>query len=63
MSINPRLFSFADQADLTERHEPLDRLEEPMPRGFMIEERGNELLLIRRWFSPKYLVLTFFVLF
>jgi hypothetical protein len=55
--------------DLGRRGEPgsaaaafRERAEIPMPRGFSLS-RGAGLVVVRRWFSPKFFFLLFFCLF
>lgn len=37
-----------------------DALPMPLPRGLHVEDRGSELVLVRRWFSWVYIFLAFF---
>jgi hypothetical protein len=56
------VFSFEDQIDLPGM-QPLKRLDVPLPKGIELANNGYDLTIIRRWFSLKYIFLTFFCLF
>jgi predicted Zn finger-like uncharacterized protein len=57
------VFSFADQVEGAETIQPVERIDVPMPKGFEVHKMGNRLEITRKWFSPKYIFLTFFTVF
>jgi len=57
------VFSFADQVEGTDAFHPVERIDVPMPKGIEMRKIGNRLEIIRKWFSPKYIFLTFFTVF
>jgi hypothetical protein len=57
------VFSFADQIEDTTSVQPVERVAAPMPKRFEVNTSGGRLEITRRWFSFKFIFLTFFTLF
>ncbi len=55
------VFSFEGTIDAPGIQQP-KRLDVPMPNGIAVANNGYDLTIIRRWFSLKYIFLTFFCL-
>lgn len=56
------VFSFQDQLP-DAATPPGERLPVPLPKGLEATQRGSELTITRRWFTPAILFLTFFCVF
>ncbi len=54
------VFNFEDQMEDTDREQPAEKPEVSMPKGFQVENRGQELIITRRWFGLMFIFLAFF---
>ena len=57
------VFSFADQVGATVSAQPIEKLDVPMPKKFKVNTLGGRLEIARKWFSSKFIALTFFTVF
>jgi hypothetical protein len=62
-SVCSSVFDFADQVGEPGKDRSLNTLDVPMPKGFAVNNYGGELTITRRWFGPKFILLTVFALF
>jgi hypothetical protein len=57
------VFNFADQIEGTDHHQPLKKLDVPLPKGIKVDNLGHSLQIERQWYGPKYIFLAIFALF